>query len=108
ADFSYATRNFITGQGVRAADAEIDNCALCNQWSGSKIRARRNVGAVVPALLVLVLDRRRDVPFHDDRFPAAVGTPSEFKSVIIPLRMNFVFFGANADISHSFEPAPAV
>jgi hypothetical protein len=30
------------------------------------------------------------------------------KSVIIPLRMNFGGFGANFNVSHSFDPAPAV
>ncbi len=36
------------------------------------------------------------------------GRSTFIKSVIIPLRMNFVGFGAQFDISHSFDPAPAV
>ena len=36
------------------------------------------------------------------------GRSALIKTVIIPLRMNFVGFGDNFDISHSFDPAPAV
>ena len=36
------------------------------------------------------------------------GQSSVIKSVIVPLRMNFVGFGTNGDVNHSFEPAPAV
>jgi hypothetical protein len=38
----------------------------------------------------------------------ASGRSTFVKSVIIPLRMNFVGFGPNQDQSHSFDPAPAV
>jgi hypothetical protein len=38
----------------------------------------------------------------------ASGRTAQIKSVIVPLRMNFAYFGVNQDISHSFEPAPAV
>jgi hypothetical protein len=41
------------------------------------------------------------------RLPAS-GRSTFIKSVVIPLRMNFVNFGANFDVSHSFDPAPAV
>lgn len=36
------------------------------------------------------------------------GQSASIKSVIIPLRMNFVAFGPNRDVSHSFDPSPAV
>jgi hypothetical protein len=36
------------------------------------------------------------------------GRSASLKSVIIPLRMNFVGFGPNFDINKTFEPAPAV
>jgi hypothetical protein len=36
------------------------------------------------------------------------GRPALLKSVIIPLRMNFVSFGPNFDINKTFDPAPAV
>jgi len=36
------------------------------------------------------------------------GQSALIKTVIIPLRMNFVGFGANFDVSHSFDPGPAV
>jgi len=36
------------------------------------------------------------------------GQAASIKSVIVPLRMNFNYFGTNQDVSHSFEPAPAV
>ena len=36
------------------------------------------------------------------------GATATLKSVIVPLRMNFLYFGANADISAVFEPFPAV
>jgi hypothetical protein len=36
------------------------------------------------------------------------GRSASLKSVIIPLRMNFVGFGPNFDINRTFEPAPAV
>jgi hypothetical protein len=47
-------------------------------------------------------------PFTMIGYPPKSGLSASIKSVIIPLRMNFVFFGANQDISHSFDPAPAV
>ena len=36
------------------------------------------------------------------------GRPTSIKSVIVPLRMNFVGFGQNQDVSQSFEPSSAV
>jgi hypothetical protein len=39
--------------------------------------------------------------------PPQSGRSSHLRSVIIPLRMNFQFFGPSGDVSHSFEPAPA-
>ena len=47
-------------------------------------------------------------PFTMVGFPPKSGRSTEIKTLIIPLRMNFVFFGANFDVSHSFEPRPAV
>src|ERR1700732_3563225 len=38
----------------------------------------------------------------------ASGQRAFIKSVIIPLRMNFVGFGPNQDQGHSFAPGPAV
>jgi hypothetical protein len=36
------------------------------------------------------------------------GRPTSIKTVIIPLRMNFVYFGDNSDVSRSFDPGAAV
>jgi hypothetical protein len=36
------------------------------------------------------------------------GKTASIRSVIIPLRMNFQYFGDNYDVSSSFEPGPAV
>ena len=36
------------------------------------------------------------------------GRPASIKSVIIPLRMNFVYFGTKGDINRSFDPMRAV
>lgn len=47
-------------------------------------------------------------PFTMVGNPPRSGRPATLRSVLIPLRMNFSFFGANQDISHSFEPASAV
>ncbi len=47
-------------------------------------------------------------PFTMVGFPPKSGRSTEIKTLIIPLRMNFVFFGANFDVSHSFDPGPAV
>jgi hypothetical protein len=47
-------------------------------------------------------------PFTMIGYPPRSGRSAFIKSVIIPLRMNFVGFGANSDVSHSFDPAPAV
>jgi hypothetical protein len=47
-------------------------------------------------------------PFTMIGHPPASGASAFIKSVIIPLRMNFVGFGANFNVSHSFDPAPAV
>jgi hypothetical protein len=47
-------------------------------------------------------------PFTMVGFRPQSGRSASIKSVIIPLRMNFAFFGANGDVSHSFDPAPAV
>ncbi len=47
-------------------------------------------------------------PFTMVGHPPATGRSSQFRSVIIPLRMNFVGFGPNQDVNHSFDPAPAV
>jgi hypothetical protein len=47
-------------------------------------------------------------PFTMVGFPPASGRTATFKSVIVPLRMNFVGFGANGDVNHSFDPGPAV
>jgi hypothetical protein len=47
-------------------------------------------------------------PFTMVGYPPRSGRVATNKSVIIPLRMNFFFFGPNQDISASFEPGPAV
>jgi hypothetical protein len=47
-------------------------------------------------------------PFTMVGHPPASGRHALIKSVIIPLRMNFVGFGPNGDQSHSFDPTPAV
>ena len=47
-------------------------------------------------------------PFTMVGYPPRSGRASYTKSVIIPLRMNFYFFGPNQDINASFEPGPAV
>jgi hypothetical protein len=47
-------------------------------------------------------------PFTMIGNPPASGIPASIKSIIIPLRMNFVGFGTKGQISHSFDPEPAV
>jgi hypothetical protein len=47
-------------------------------------------------------------PFTMIGNPPASGMPASIKSIIIPLRMNFVGFGTRGFISHSFDPEPAV
>ena len=47
-------------------------------------------------------------PFTMVGFPPRSGRTSVNKSVIVPLRMNFVGFGPNQDIGQTFEPGPAV
>ena len=47
-------------------------------------------------------------PFTMIGYPPKSGRASAIKSVIIPLRMHFDLFGPNQDISHTFEPGPAV
>lgn len=47
-------------------------------------------------------------PFTMVGYRPESGRSSSIKTVIIPLRMNFSFFGENFDVSHSFEPGPAV
>jgi hypothetical protein len=47
-------------------------------------------------------------PFTMVGYRPQSGRSASLKSVIIPLRMNFVFFGTNGDVSHSFDPSPAV
>jgi hypothetical protein len=47
-------------------------------------------------------------PFTMIGYPPRSGRSASIRTVIIPLRMNFVFFGDNFDVSHSFDPAPAV
>jgi hypothetical protein len=47
-------------------------------------------------------------PFTMIGHPPKSGRASSIKSIIIPLRMNFVFFGDAGDVSHSFDPNPAV
>lgn len=47
-------------------------------------------------------------PFTMIGYPPRSGRSASIRTVIIPLRMNFSFFGANQDVSHSFDPAAAV
>ena len=47
-------------------------------------------------------------PFTMVGYPPASGRTANLRSVIIPLRMNFVFFGQNFDVSKTFDPGPAV
>jgi len=47
-------------------------------------------------------------PFTMVGYRPQSGRPATIKTVIIPLRMNFVYFGANQDVSQTFEPGPAV
>ncbi len=47
-------------------------------------------------------------PFTMVGHPPATGKSARLRSVIIPLRMNFVGFGINGDVSHSFDPSAAV
>jgi hypothetical protein len=47
-------------------------------------------------------------PFTMVGYTPHSGRPATIRSVIVPLRMNFVGFGPNQDVSQSFEPGPAV
>lgn len=47
-------------------------------------------------------------PYTMVGFPPASGRAANLRSVIVPLRMNFVYFGPNFDVNHTFEPGPAV
>ncbi len=47
-------------------------------------------------------------PFTMIGFHPRSGRESSFSSVIIPLRMHFLFFGPNQDVNVTFEPGPAV
>jgi hypothetical protein len=47
-------------------------------------------------------------PFTMIGYPPKSGRSASIRTLIIPLRMNFVFFGPNQDVSQSFDPAPAV
>lgn len=47
-------------------------------------------------------------PFTMIGHPPGSGIPSSINSVIVPLRMNFVNFGQDGSVSHTFEPAAAV
>jgi hypothetical protein len=47
-------------------------------------------------------------PFTMLGYPPKSGRSATFRSVVIPLRMNFVGFGPNGDIAVSFDATPAV
>jgi hypothetical protein len=47
-------------------------------------------------------------PFTMLGFPPRTGRPSKFRSVIVPLRMKFIGFGSNGNISVTFDPKDAV
>lgn len=47
-------------------------------------------------------------PFTMIGFKPTSGRPALIKSVIIPLRMNFVGFSPDQSLNHTFEPGPAV
>ena len=47
-------------------------------------------------------------PFTMVGHPPQSGRTARIRSVIIPLRMNFVGFGRNQDVNVTFDPAPAV
>jgi len=47
-------------------------------------------------------------PFTMVGHPPHTGRSAWIRSVIVPLRMNFSYFGANQDKGHSFDPGPAV
>jgi|GEM_PF-1046648 len=47
-------------------------------------------------------------PFTMVGHPPKSGRTTEIRSVLVPLRMNFVGFGPNQDVNHTFEPGPAV
>jgi len=47
-------------------------------------------------------------PFTMVGYPPRSGRTANIKSIIIPLRMNFFYFGDNQDINQSFDPGPAV
>jgi hypothetical protein len=47
-------------------------------------------------------------PFTMVGYPPRSGRTATFTSIIIPLRMHFLFFGADGSVSNTFEPGPAV
>ncbi len=47
-------------------------------------------------------------PYTMVGFPPASGRTARMRSVIVPLRMRFMFFGDNGDINHDFDPGGAV
>jgi len=47
-------------------------------------------------------------PFTMLGHPPRSGRPSHIRSVVVPLRMNFVGFGPNQDVSVTFDPSVAV
>ena len=52
--------------------------------------------------------RGNTFPFTMVGYKPQSGRASTIRSVIIPLRMNFSFFGPNQDVSRTFDPAAAV
>jgi hypothetical protein len=104
---------------VKPVEALPDRVALINHFRALGYRAHGGVdkatadrvqaqGRSFPTLSSSFSIAGATYPFTMVGYPPRSGLSASINTVIIPLRMNFVFFGANSDVSHSFDPAPAV
>lgn len=104
---------------IKPVEVMADHAALVQHFRALRYKVRGGVdkassdraqseGRVFPTFSSSFSVGGATYPFTMVGFQPQSGRSAFIKSVIIPLRMNFVGFGPNQDISHSFDPAPAV
>ena len=107
------------GATVKLVQRFADARALTNQLRARGYKARGGVdkaasdrdqaeGRSFPHFSSAFTAGGASYPYTMVGYAPRTGKPSTIKSMIIPLRMNFSYFGPNQDVSHSFEPGPAV
>jgi hypothetical protein len=107
------------GADARRVIVELDRAAFHDHLKAAGYRKRGGIGREktdsgderfrsLPHFSSSFSIRGARYPYTMLGYPPPSGRSARLRSIIVPLRMTFVGFGPNGDVSHVFEPTAAV